>query len=766
MLPLRFAQALAHCYGPRCATVRRAIVLSPRTTLEDPHPWLRHTISSAIMLAVLALSPIQADAIVNPGARGQLPLQGLSAPSAVAHFIIPAARHSVDRALVEATARSEAAVRSPLRREVGAAAFDALTALHRRLDAGRCDAYSQAQWQALDRMELSGARWEAALLWSKGWLARCRGDWPTVTQAWTQVVELDAGWCDVVAIGFGEPARLHRACPHLANAGEGRLTTGAVAAARRGYDAADPNTPPDGGCSAASNIDALLSSDASARAATWRQCRQRCDEAIAPGCREEWTQAQIAGRELLARRSAGARQRVEQLLRDTLDHELTLTLHTALLRDARRRDQDADAWRHVEALVHAGELDSTTLDACLSLGTLLGHQDEVDSCWWEWYLSDDTRRGGERRAPLDSLMRTIVLRHLSGDFDQAATMLMALESKLEASLQGADRARIIYWSARVAWDQGRTQRSRALLQEAWQTAPLSYFGQSARRLHETLIGPIANYPGRWGAYEGSPQRAISDPSLLGIMRLHEAGFERSALVMLRDLVGSRAYTNRQGALLLAIWTAETGNYRTASWMARDRGRIEDLSYDELMNWGEPLIAATYPLLRTSTWMHAANEQRVNPAWMPATIRRESGFRDGLISGAGARGLMQIVPETASWLDRFYPSNPLAWGLDDPLINSRIGARLLRHLASRYDESPEWVSAAYSAGSGRVDRWRERWPGIDGAQVVELVPYPAVRDYITDVVSAFGVYSQRLDSIEQCNAESPPLPSSVMVAQLP
>jgi soluble lytic murein transglycosylase-like protein len=88
---------------------------------------------------------------------------------------------------------------------------------------------------------------------------------------------------------------------------------------------------------------------------------------------------------------------------------------------------------------------------------------------------------------------------------------------------------------------------------------------------------------------------------------------------------------------------------------------------------------------------AANEADVDPALLAALVRHESNFDPGVVSHAGAIGLAQLMPGTASGL-----------GVDphDPLDNLRGGARYLKQQLDRFG-SPELALAAYNAGPNRV-----------------------------------------------------------------
>jgi soluble lytic murein transglycosylase-like protein len=92
---------------------------------------------------------------------------------------------------------------------------------------------------------------------------------------------------------------------------------------------------------------------------------------------------------------------------------------------------------------------------------------------------------------------------------------------------------------------------------------------------------------------------------------------------------------------------------------------------------------------------AAMQFGVEEAIVRAVIHAESAYRANAVSHAGAQGLMQLIPATAS---RFGVSDPF-----DPAQNIRGGVRYLAWLMKRYSSNLTLVAAAYNAGEGAVDR---------------------------------------------------------------
>jgi soluble lytic murein transglycosylase len=141
--------------------------------------------------------------------------------------------------------------------------------------------------------------------------------------------------------------------------------------------------------------------------------------------------------------------------------------------------------------------------------------------------------------------------------------------------------------------------------------------------------------------------------------------------------------------------------------------------------------ARYPLRYESIVRAHARNYDLPPTLLAAVIYTESKFDADARSGAGAVGLMQLLPETAKGIairtggDRFVVSDLL-----DPEINVRYGSWYLRNLLNRYDDVPTAL-AAYHAGQGNVDEWRSKGIGIQ---------FPETRAYVDRVLDAQRVYA--------------------------
>lgn len=123
----------------------------------------------------------------------------------------------------------------------------------------------------------------------------------------------------------------------------------------------------------------------------------------------------------------------------------------------------------------------------------------------------------------------------------------------------------------------------------------------------------------------------------------------------------------------------------------------------------------------------------------AVIRTESNFDSSAKSGAGALGLMQIMPETFDWLLTQTHDGYELGMLYDPDTNIKYGTKLLSWLHLRYDNW-DCVYAAYNAGFGRVDKWLED-PEVSTDGKLTDIPIEETRNYVKKVSSSAEKYKE-------------------------
>ncbi len=151
--------------------------------------------------------------------------------------------------------------------------------------------------------------------------------------------------------------------------------------------------------------------------------------------------------------------------------------------------------------------------------------------------------------------------------------------------------------------------------------------------------------------------------------------------------------------------------------------------------GKLLSAALYPL---PPWQAENSDQ----ALVYAVMRQESGFNPQVVSRAGARGLMQLMPGTARYLDAAAAPQMLA----DPTFNLKLAMRYMDRLAvmPSIKHDPLRLLAAYNAGPGNLLRWQQELSYQDDPLLfIESLPLRETRHYVQDVLSNYWIYQSRL-----------------------
>lgn len=140
---------------------------------------------------------------------------------------------------------------------------------------------------------------------------------------------------------------------------------------------------------------------------------------------------------------------------------------------------------------------------------------------------------------------------------------------------------------------------------------------------------------------------------------------------------------------------------------------------------------------------------VRPELALSIARRESEFNASVVSHAGARGLMQVMPGTAKMMAQkigvAYEPGKLT---TDWQYNARLGAAYLDELVAEFGTSPLLVAAGYNAGPGRSRQWiRElgdpRAEGVDPVDWIEAIPFRETQTYVMRVAESLPVYRARL-----------------------
>ena len=173
---------------------------------------------------------------------------------------------------------------------------------------------------------------------------------------------------------------------------------------------------------------------------------------------------------------------------------------------------------------------------------------------------------------------------------------------------------------------------------------------------------------------------------------------------------------------------------TRDYLARqeERRRLE----------AEAAERAQHPLLYPELIEQYAAAQELDPALVAAIILCESSFEPQAQSRLGARGLMQLMEDTASWVAHRLGEDGEDYSFDllyDPSTNVRFGTWYLGYLSRRFSGDATKIVCAYHAGQGNVDRWLANPDYSSDGVTLDVIPTSDTATYASRVLRARDVY---------------------------
>ncbi|MGS2721162.1 transglycosylase SLT domain-containing protein [Paraglaciecola aestuariivivens] len=152
------------------------------------------------------------------------------------------------------------------------------------------------------------------------------------------------------------------------------------------------------------------------------------------------------------------------------------------------------------------------------------------------------------------------------------------------------------------------------------------------------------------------------------------------------------------------------------------------------------LARRFPMPFDTHLQTHAKKNDIDPAWAFAIARRESSFMPDAASGAGALGLMQVMPGTARYLTKQKVGQR---HLFNPAKNVALGTKYMRYLLNKMDNNTVLATASYNAGWRRVKQWLPENQPMALDLWIETIPYKETRNYVKAVMAYQQIYQQQL-----------------------
>lgn len=292
------------------------------------------------------------------------------------------------------------------------------------------------------------------------------------------------------------------------------------------------------------------------------------------------------------------------------------------------------------------------------------------------------------------------------------------------------------WSQRLGQEREAKQAFERVLKER----PESYYAWRSASMLGWNVGDFSTVRSLNPQVQKPATRPVLPAGSDAMKELYQIGQDRDAWahwqVEYRDRTDPTvAEQFTDGIMRLGVGDNLDGIYMVSS--LGDREKPEDKEQYQQLVQQPAYWQALYPfpfVQEIETW---SQQRQLNPMLVTALIRQESRFEPKIKSSVGAAGLMQVMPETAS----FIASNIKLkrYKLDDPQDNINLGTWYLDHTHQEYANNSMLAVASYNAGPGAVAEWVSKSKTQDSDEFVEQIPYDETKGYVKSVLGNYWNY---------------------------
>jgi soluble lytic murein transglycosylase len=355
------------------------------------------------------------------------------------------------------------------------------------------------------------------------------------------------------------------------------------------------------------------------------------------------------------------------------------------------------------------------------------------------YLVADWHRGQGRLEVADSLFKAVAVRWPADAYASRARLALAQEAlasgeatraaswyQAELDARGTQGPAAQYFLADLARAAGDTATAVALWSDLADRDAVGYYGTLAAL---ELVSSVQ----RFVPAPPVPRNEDASRTLERIDLLFASFLAEEADVVIRRQLQRNEFPDEE-LFALAQGLIERGWVQegvTLGWRAARRRSLSD----------PVVLRLVFPYPMRALVEREAAEQGLDPYLVAAVIRQESNFRPGVVSRAGAHGLMQLMPQTAREVAR---RSGVGWDvryLESAEANLHLGATHLAGLLRQYDGQVVPALAAYNAGGRPVSRWLRYPEADDPVRFVERIPYEETRGYVRSVLRNRELYRQ-------------------------
>jgi soluble lytic murein transglycosylase len=324
-----------------------------------------------------------------------------------------------------------------------------------------------------------------------------------------------------------------------------------------------------------------------------------------------------------------------------------------------------------------------------------------------------------------------------GDIQGAWTLAQQIAQENPDSPLAAEAA---FWIGKWAQKLGQAQESVQAYEYVLSRYPESYYAWRSATMLGWDVGDFTTVRQKLPAVKLPATHAMPLAGSDTLKELYQLGQYQDAWALWQT-----EFTNRKtptveeqftdGLMRLGVGNNLEGIFQISSLVRRTEPQVQ-AQVQALRRQGD-YWRSLFPFQFAEPIQQWAQAMQLNPLLVTALIRQESRFERQIASSAGAKGLMQLMPETASWVAS--KLNQPQYDLENPNDNIKLGTWYLNYTHETYSNNALFAVASYNAGPGAIAEWIERFGYSDPDVFVEQIPYPETKGYVEAVFSNYWNY---------------------------
>ena len=309
-------------------------------------------------------------------------------------------------------------------------------------------------------------------------------------------------------------------------------------------------------------------------------------------------------------------------------------------------------------------------------------------------------------------------------------------------LSPENTAKFLYWKGKLAYQLKKIQTASQSFMQLQQEFPNTFYALvweiKQKQNQFPKLGTLST-PGNslkfWHDSPPSPNPTIRKNLAYYAFLFEVDEAELAKFQIRKDVHSSKEYSQ--------LWGASSLLYQYQEYHALQKIVANYFLWDtkKLPIKDQPLWRFAYPLAYWSGVKKYSQQFGVNPFLVLAVMREESHFYPQAVSRTNAKGLMQLMPQTAKQQAKWRRISLQQRSLFEPELNYHLGIYYLSRLQRQFVGEHIHMVGAYNGGPGNMKKWIKRWKQLEFEEFIESVPFPETQNYIKRVFTSFQMYTK-------------------------